>query len=354
MVFPPVFLAESASAGGFSFSGFQQTFQEAWDFVFPNALMLLLCFGVARFVGRIKFPWLRIPWDRTQERLKQAGTFLQESNLFGSKLLPALVVLAMVIATLDIFRVVRHAAGNLLPPDVVTTPSNLYARIASDDLLLRLFVRDKAISNGNDIYRQIAQWGEQLSHSQSMPGVENFKYWENESGDWSMRRGDFKLLAAVAIFSCVAGLRSKRWWSLPKAVVVLVVLAAGFTFCLAKELYAREQQAFAVLNSLELDLRSSGGTDWKPLLRKRAADLQEQEWWLTSPRRAPEPWWELRWVDQYFYQRAMVLFKNTMDFGSERGPLLRKEELKEWQDELKAGETLPPASSTPTATPAPP
>jgi hypothetical protein len=350
-----VTIADSANSGGFSFSGFQQTFQEAWDFVFPNAIMLLLCFGVARFVGRIDFPWVRIPWNKTQEKLKQASTFLQESNLFGSKLLPALILLAIVIATLDVFRVVRYAAGNLLPPDVVTVPSHLYARIASDDLLLRLLVRDKAISSGNDIYRQIVQWGDQLSHSQGMPGVENFKHWEKESGDWSMRQGDFKLLAAVAICSCIAGFRYRRWWSLLRVFVVLALLAIGFTYCVAKELYAREQQGFAVLNSLEQDLRSAGGVDWKPLLRKRAAELQEQESWLTAPRPAPQSWWELRWVDRYFYRRAMILFRKPQDLGSEeRPPLLRKEELKQWQDELNQGKTLEPVQPTPTATIAPP
>src|SRR5947207_2187770 len=119
-MYASMMVAEAATGGSFNFSSFQQSFQEAWDFVFPNVLILLLC----------------------------------------------------------------------------------------------LLVRDKAISSGNDIYRQIDQWGDRLRHSSNLPGSENFIHWEKQAGEWSMREGDFKLLAAVALVACGAGLIRKRWFSL--------------------------------------------------------------------------------------------------------------------------------------------
>jgi len=347
-------VAEAATGGSFNFSSFQQSFQEAWDFVFPNALMLLLCFGTARFVGKVSFPWLRVPLDKAKQKIRDVSTFLEELHLFGSKLLPAIILFAVVIATLDIFRVVRQAASNLLPPDVITVPSRLYARLASDDLLLRLLVRDTAISSGNDIYRQIDQWGDRLRHSSNLPGSENFMHWEKQAGEWSMREGDFKLLAAVALVACGAGLIRKRWFSPLRALLVLTLLAAGFAYSVAKELYAREQECFAVLNSLDQELRTGGGLDWKPLLRKRAADLSEQEWWLTSPRPEPGAWWELRWADRYFYTRAMSFFRYVEDSSHHsRPPLLTKEELERWQNELNAGQKPEAVSPTPNGSPPP-
>src|SRR5262245_5497022 len=106
-------LAE-AGGEGFNFSGFQTSFHEAWAFIIPNAIMLLLCVATAKYVGKHTLPWLRLPWDRIRTLMQKLSAFLKDTGLFGSQFFPFVVFLAIIIAALDIFQVARVAGSNLI------------------------------------------------------------------------------------------------------------------------------------------------------------------------------------------------------------------------------------------------
>jgi hypothetical protein len=284
-----------AQSGGFDFGSFQQGFHDVWNFVFPNALVLCVSIWIGRYVGRITLPWLRIPWDRLQRGLKQVSTFLSESNLFGSKLLPAVVLLGVGIAALDIFQVVRFTAESILPPNIVTKPETLYSTLATRDLLLKIFAKDQSIQSEWDLYRRITARGEELERD---PKAESRNYWAEKSGDWWRYGGDIKLLALVALISCAVGLARGHWGSLFRLLLVAIPLCLGFAICTAKFLFAREQQAFAVLDTMKSELRDVTVESPADLLRKRVELLGKQNMYFHA--RIPlaeNDWWELRWVD---------------------------------------------------------
>lgn len=345
-------LADAASSNGFDFAGFQRGFREAWDFVFPNALVLLLCVGVARYVSKVPLPWLRLPWDKVRAGLRTTSTFLQESNLFGSKLLPAIGLVAIVIVALDVFQLLRVAAHNFLPPNIVTYPTELYSRHASGEVLLRLVVRDETIEHEYDLYDRLRRLADRLSgEGSSSTGKKAITYWDENQGDWWNYAGDFKLLTLVASVSCIAGLRRRYWTSPLRLLVVAIVLTVGFLFCLTKFLFATEQRTYATLYAIEEELRSAPSEQWDLLLRKRAASLAKKKPWLTSPRSGPRVWWELRWLNIGFIARAADLFvSGKPDYLHAQRPLLTDQDFRQLEVSLEGGKS-PLAGSEPTPTP---
>ena len=246
--------------------------------------------------------------DRLQRGLKEVSTFLSESNLFGSKLLPAIVLLCVAIAALDVFQVIRLTAENILPPSIITFPDELYAQLAPRELLLKIFAKDQSIHRDYDIYRRIVTRGEEFERDPKSTAPTN--YWAVESGKWWKYAGDFKLLTFVALISCVVGLACGHWRSPLRLVLVLVPLSLGFLFCTAKHLYAREQQAFVVLNTLELELHDLPVESPAEVLRKRAAAMGDEKFHLGRSTIGAQRWWELRWLNVDFFRRggAELLF----------------------------------------------
>src|SRR5205823_5457406 len=129
-------------------------------------------------------------------------------------------------------------------------------------------------------------------------------YWAVSSGKWWSYAGDLKLLAFVALVSCVTGLARGHWQSPLRLLVLLILLAIGFTFCLAKHLYAREQQAFEVLHTIETELRDKAVDAPSDVLRRRAAKLGDRKFLLALSDNRERPWWNLRWLDTDFFRRG--------------------------------------------------
>jgi hypothetical protein len=342
-----VFILAEAAKDNSSFSGFQTAFFEAWDFVIPNIIVLILCIAVAKIVGRHNLAWLRVPPQRIRTVLTSLRDFLRETGLFGSKVFPAIIVLAVFIATLDIFQAMRSLATNLIPPTLRFSPTNLYARLADDDLLIRLLVQVGGVAPDYHVYDQIFRWEEEMRNGKEQEKNQALKSWDENGGKWAGREGDVKLLAAVAIISCVVGIFQRRWRSLFRLVWVLGLLGIAFTFCLAKELYAREQASDVVLASLGQHLREQDDSEVRSLFRKRAAGSSWVTDWITAPRPpANRPWWEFEMIDTYFFKRLTYLFTGQGEQNRERPPLLTKEEL----DWLKTREESRSAKSGNSAT----
>src|ERR1022692_52598 len=320
-----------AEAGGDSltFSGFQKGFFDAWDFVFPNALMLLLCIIIGHYVGKLELPWLRIPWDKTRDWLRTVNKFLEDSNLFGAKFFPAVVLIAVVIAGLDIFQVMRITVSNLLPPEITYTPAGLYEQYASDELLLRLVVEDKSISEPYEIYRRIEQWGQKMDREHTPESSSNYDHWSDTAGRWSQRADNFKLLGGIACLSCFFGLLKRHWMSILRLIAVFFLLTGGYFYCVAKELYAQEQKAYAVLTSLEEHTGQAIGGDWNQELAKRVAELSRHGNWLTEERPASSSgWWRFQFFDNYFFKRTVALFRVEHPEQNHR-PLVSKQFLED-------------------------
>jgi hypothetical protein len=341
-------LAEANAGTLFDFSGFQQAFHDTWDFIFPNALMLCLCVWIARYVGRITLPWLRVPWDRLRDGLQQITKFLSDANLFGSKLVPAVVILCVAIATLDVFQVVRLAAENILPPTIVTMPAELYSRLASRELSLKIFAGDQSIHRQYEIYERIASRSQEFERDAKAENPNT--YWSVVAGKWWTYAGDLKLLALVALVSCIAGLMQGHRRSTLRLIVVLIPLAIGFMFCLAKHLYGREQQAFVVLRVLESDLRDTPIESPPDILRKRAAAMGDDKFLLALGDNHERSWWELRWFDTDFFRRGADLFGvSTKYWHPHRQPVWTEKDLRD----AGISRTGMAADDTPKASPYP-
>lgn len=321
------FLADTG--GSFDFGSFQRGFHDVWEFFFPNALMLVLSIFIARFVGRISLPWLRVPWDRLQHGLRQVSAFLEESHLFGSKLLPAVVLVAAVIAVLDVFQIFRMAAHQLLPPTIVTMPNDLYARLAADDLLLEMALKDKSLRHEYDLYDRIHARSQDLEAAQNANrGV--LDYWREVRGKWWSYAGDLKLLSAVALVSCIAGLVRGHWRSPLRLLLVLVPLSVGFLFCIAKHLYAHEQQAYVVLRVVGEEIRAQPLPTGDGGSLPDIAALRNTRPWLTAPRPPLGRWWELQWINLNFFKRGAALLGLTeTERGGERPPLIQQQHVED-------------------------
>lgn len=330
------FLAEAG--GGFSFSGFQQTFHDAWSFVFPNGMLLLLCLAVAWFVGRVKIPNLSAPVNRTKEGVTSLAHFLEESNLFGSKLFPAVVLVMIVLAALNIFSVLRTAAHNVLPPQFSTRPENLYRRLVDPDLFLQVLAHEPGIGRPEDVYRKFGEHGQTMERDENS----NSFYWDGEAGNWALYAGDFKLLAAVALISCLIGLRFSRWASIPRWLLATALLTTGYVYCLTKELYAREQAAFSIIHSYQKKILE-GGKEPSKLMEQGLAVLDKHSDWIDTTTDSSTAWWSLNWIDMNFYTRALKLLQGGIDDSGTMHPLIDKEQFTRVRESLEWEKNRTPA-----------
>ncbi|MBN8422173.1 MAG: hypothetical protein J0L73_24880 [Verrucomicrobia bacterium] len=334
------------SGGGFSFSGFQQSFHDAWGFVFPNGMLLLLCLAVAWYVGRVKIPSLRTPVDRTKEGVAALAKFLEESNLFGSKLFPAVILLMAVLAALNVFSVLRVAAHNVLPPQLVTMPANLYQRHVDADLFLQMLAREPGVKYPEEVFRRLHDYERQMEHeAEDDPSLGSY-YWGRDAGEWAGYAGDLKLLAAVAAISCLFGLRQRRWGSIPRCLVTAGLLGVGYVYCLTKELYAREQVAYSVLSSYQKKMLEAGNADASQLMEQGMRVMEQHPGWAETMTSASTAWWSLRWIDVNFYARTLDLLRGGIN--ESRGkmhPLIGRDQLQSIKERLAWEKAHPPASA---------
>lgn len=324
-------LAETGSV--LSFSGFQQAFSEAWDFVFPNVVVLGLIWGIAKYIGGAEWLWFRTAWNKVRNSIASFAELLRSSNLPGAKLLPIAALLITVVLLLDVFQAFRAAAKNLLPPTVSVITPDLYEHLTHEPLMLRILLSPNSISSRWDLFRQIADWGDRVENDRDLPGSANVRYWTKNAGEWNSSAGDVKLLTLVALVSLCMGVRKgKARWR--RFIVLLLALIAAYLFCTGKYLYASEQKGMAVVSSYERYLTESEKKDWDLFLQRGADNLQRNEHWLTQNIHPTREWWVLAWWDTWFYKSVWHAVWPQDEDGL---VLLSQDALKTLREKIEAG-----------------
>lgn len=319
-------------------SKFQHSFFEAWDFFFPNIVMLGLVFFITRYVGGVEWSFAKKILSKGRNSIASIAELLRSSELPGAKLLPLGALLISIVMAINVFQLVRNVSVNLLPPAVIVKYSPSYEPLIHESLMIRILLSPAPISSRWDIYKQVQDWGVRALNDKETPGSYNVKYWNKKSGDWHSSIGDVKLLAFVTLFSLIMGLRKKKQ-CLARFIVVFLFLCVSFAFCLGKFLYATEQQRMAEVSSFERYLSDSGKQDWDLFLKNGAENLNNNKSWLTSDQPRSGRWWELRWWDSHFYSR----FWNAFWSPNEMIPaVLSESELEDLEKRIQEG--LRPAS----------
>ncbi|MBV8278691.1 MAG: hypothetical protein JO170_25995 [Verrucomicrobia bacterium] len=209
--------AESGESVGFSFADFQHGFSEAWDLVVPNVILILLCIFLAKFIGNFPLLWLKTQLNAVKESLKKLSEFLEETKLFGSKLLPIVVCVILGVAALDVFNYAKTWIINICPPQVVVEVDDLYAQMAPPELLLRVALKQKSITDSNQLIRYLVEWSDRIKEDKTLPGAESVSNWNDNSDEWFDYMGSVKILNADtdnALLTKPFERRTGRWWRL--------------------------------------------------------------------------------------------------------------------------------------------
>lgn len=270
---------EPGKSQGFNFSDFQKAFYDAWSFVFPNVLIMLLCIGTSYFAGNLNLSSL-VPFSRILVWLRELSTFLNEPTpLFGSTLVPSLVFVVIGIAVLNVFQVLRTSVGSIVPPAIVIRPENMYRALAPRDLLVRIALKRKSIDKLWDLYHFICEWEQALVYAdKTVLEAVAFKDCQEKALRWIQYFNGAKFLMLVAVISSAFGIitGSLHFAELWRLLVAILVLAGFGIYFTARHLLAIKQAALASLFALNDRLESDPESNWPSLLKERSDAIQQR------------------------------------------------------------------------------
>jgi hypothetical protein len=223
-------LAEAGDSLTFDFTSFQRGFGQAWDLIVPNVILILLCIGTAKFVGNLKLKWLSTPAGQVKAFLQQFSTFLEETKLFGSKLIPILACVVLGVTALDVFDYVKVWFAKACPPQVGIDRNALYARVALKEDLLHIALKRQSITETDQLYQYLVEWEDQIREDKTLPGASDVNYWIRNGVQWYGYSGMVKILFVVALSSSIVGVHPKKvkWPDFSRLLPVPVFLFSGF------------------------------------------------------------------------------------------------------------------------------
>ena len=352
--------AEAGDSIAFNFTDFQRGFTEAWDLIIPNAILILLCVVTANLVGKLEVPWTIVPVDHLKKWLQKLTEFLDAVKIFGSKILPAVAFIVLGLSALDVFATLKDCITDVCPPHISFIKERLYAKLARQEILLHVALKQSSITTRDQLYRYLVEWEDKIKEDKTLPRASNVDFWRRREARWVGYSESVKFLAIVAILSASVGIWVFKkmgifgYWRL--LVVALPILGLAYVYCVAKTLYADEQLAFSCLSALEAQYDSEPANDWSALLQQRLAKLdvnKDDDVLAGGFGQRSEGWWKLEWTQRLFpFELLRLLIEGLFPQASDArdpafGRLISEGEIGILKHQIR---TTPSSEPSPTGT----